>query len=142
MDININNIGSELHLLDLFFKSVSCKRSDVIPDGTLDISVDNDYKVSKTENDIEQFTVNLKVKICNEDKSLKIDVKLVGIFECDFSGQSEEFRRQMITKNTVAIMFPYVRAQVSLLSTQPGMVPVIIPPINVNTLIEESEEIS
>jgi preprotein translocase subunit SecB len=40
----------------------------------------------------------------------------------------------------VAILFPFVRSQISLITSQPGMMPVIIPAINVNALLDESEQ--
>ena len=36
----------------------------------------------------------------------------------------------IVKTNTVAIMFPFIRSQVTLLTTQPGMTPIVLPPIN------------
>ena len=49
----------------------------------------------------------------------------------------EQTYEHLIKANTIAIIFPFIRSQVSLLTTQPGMMPVIIPPININALISE-----
>ena len=43
-------------------------------------------------------------------------------------------------KNTVAIMFPFIRSQVSILTTQPGMIPIVMPPININALVEDMKK--
>ncbi len=39
-----------------------------------------------------------------------------------------------INKNTIAIMFPFIRSQVTLLTSQPNMCPVILPTINTSNL--------
>ena len=46
----------------------------------------------------------------------------------------------MATKNTVAILFPYIRSQISLMTTQPGMHPIIIPPMNIVSLINTQKK--
>ena len=42
----------------------------------------------------------------------------------------------LVKANTVAIIFPFIRSQISLLTTQPGMKPIIMPPININSIIQ------
>ena len=56
------------------------------------------------------------------------------MFESDFCERESD----IIKKNTVAIMFPFVRSQISLLTTQPDMVPIVLPPIN-TAKFEEKE---
>lgn len=140
MEVNVRKFSSELLLRDLFFESVSCLRKNEISDGQLEINLKSDHIVTDKDESTEQFRVELLVEISNENKSLKINLTLVGLFECNFANCDQEFRNQMIKKNTVAIMFPYLRAQVSLITTQPNMTPVVIPPINVNALVEETEQ--
>lgn len=40
----------------------------------------------------------------------------------------------------MAIMFPYIRSQISLLTTQPGLHPGQLPPMNINALLDSTEE--
>jgi cysteine sulfinate desulfinase/cysteine desulfurase-like protein len=44
--------------------------------------------------------------------------------------ETYEKEESIIKTNTVAIMFPFIRSQVTLLTTQPGMTPIVLPPIN------------
>jgi preprotein translocase subunit SecB len=37
-------------------------------------------------------------------------------------------------------MFPYLRSQVTLMTTQPNITPVIIPPININSFLKRQQE--
>lgn len=45
----------------------------------------------------------------------------------------------VVTKNTVAILFPYLRSQVTLMTAQPNIEPVVIPAININALLKNME---
>ena len=43
----------------------------------------------------------------------------------------KEWREEAIRNaNTVAIKFPFIRSQVTLLTSQPGMTPIVLPAIN------------
>ena len=48
----------------------------------------------------------------------------------------EEQKQIIITKNTMAILFPYLRAQATLMTSQPDMEPVVLPVININALLQ------
>ncbi len=79
--------------------------------------------------------VTLKVKIFDRGQILKVEIIMVGYFV--LSGvQDPAFAQEIMEKNTVAIMFPYVRSQISLATTQPGFPPVVIPAININALLD------
>ena len=47
-----------------------------------------------------------------------------------YEAETYEKEESIIKTNTVAIMFPFIRSQVTLLTTQPGMTPIVLPPIN------------
>lgn len=66
------------------------------------------------------------------------DLKLtaVGKFKCD----SEKISVDHFEKNALSIMFPYIRSEITLLTSQPNFKPIILPPINVNALFEKLQE--
>ena len=43
-----------------------------------------------------------------------------------------------LRQNAVAIVFPYLRSQISLLTAQPEVKPVIIPPMNIAQMVEDT----
>ncbi len=55
-----------------------------------------------------------------------------------FSLSSENNLELMMHQNAVAIVFPYIRSQISLLTAQPEMKPVVLPPMNIAQMVEES----
>jgi len=64
------------------------------------------------------------------DEMFDLNVEVVGVF-----GVSEKDFEQL-KPNAVAIMFPFLRSQISLLTTQPDMIPVVLPAININKLLK------
>lgn len=81
------------------------------------------------------FTVCLKISI-EEDSFYTLCCSLVGLFEVD-GGLTEGNTHWQ--NNAVAIMFPYLRSQVTLLTSQPGMSPIIIPALNINKLLQQEK---
>lgn len=47
-----------------------------------------------------------------------------------------EIKDTLLEKNAVAILFPYVRAQLTLLTAQPETEPIVLPAFNINALLE------
>ena len=95
------------------------------------------YAVSK--NDPSKFKITILTSVKNETDSVHINLETVGIFTVDNNEMSENISEQLIKVNTVAIMFPFIRSQISLLTTQPGLTPVMLPPININALMDSDE---
>lgn len=47
-------------------------------------------------------------------------------------------RDAIIHQNAVAIIFPYVRSQISMLTAQPEVDPVVVPPLNIAQIVENA----
>lgn len=69
----------------------------------------------------------MEVLIENEDKSLRIQVGIIGIFESDVDLTKE---KSFIEVNAPAIIFPYIRAYVSNLTSMSGIQPILLPTYN------------
>lgn len=66
-------------------------------------------------------------------------------FEVQASGHfmlSGEIERADIfaKQNAAAIIFPYIRSQITLLTSQPETEPVILPPVNIARMVQEAEK--
>lgn len=55
-----------------------------------------------------------------------------------FTLSSDEYEPIMMRQNAVAIIFPYVRSQISLLTAQPEMTPLVLPPFNVAQMVMDA----
>lgn len=86
--------------------------------------------------DPSKFRIKIRTSLKNETESVRLNLETIGVFSVDEEGISENVSENLIKVNTVAIMFPFIRSQISLLTTQPGLEPILLPPININALVE------
>lgn len=84
------------------------------------------------------YKSSLSLKMMNDEETVSLEIVVSGIFE--FQEELEQEQKDIIvTKNTVAILFPYLRSQVTLMTAQPDIEPVVIPAININALLKNME---
>ncbi|MDR2201637.1 MAG: protein-export chaperone SecB [Clostridiales bacterium] len=132
MEIEMDN-KSELKMLDIYFEKIAFSNNRKV--GKTKLKAVNSVSFSM-ENNIE--TVRVTTTVSTENDSVNLELITVGKFEKPQSF-SEDITKQILTKNTVSIMFPYIRSQVSLVTAQPGLAPIMLPPIDVNKLIDGTE---
>lgn len=117
-----DNIKSALKLDNLFFDEISFSRigfqNENKPKLSMEISIGEDIN-SK------HYRTTLKFTLNKEDEYI-VNVTAIGIFE--FIGNvDEETKKDLIQKNSVSIMMPYVRSEISLITAQPGVETVVLP---------------
>lgn len=97
------------------------------------------HSVSRSVEELEEerYKVSLTWKIEADDESLKLQVTVSGIFNTQ--DVSEDVQEVILNKNTVAILFPFLRSQITLLTAQPDLNPIVLPAININALLESME---
>lgn len=121
---------SILKLNGIHFNELSFKRRDSTD------SVIDDCELTRkiVDIDVDNFTVELNFKLSTS--IFEMSISLEGEFNivCEDALMKERLKKN----NTISILFPYIRSEVTLLTSQPEMTPVIIPPININKLIDES----
>lgn len=121
---------SILKLNGIHFNELSFKRRDSTD------SVIDDCELTRkiVDMDVDNFTVELNFKLSTS--IFEMSISLEGKFNiiCEDALMKERLKKN----NTISILFPYIRSEVTLLTSQPEMTPVIIPPININKLIDES----
>ena len=89
--------------------------------------------------DEKEYKCSLTLKMSDEEETVDLEIVISGIFEfeSEFNADQKEI---IITKNTMSILFPYLRAQVTLMTAQPDIEPVVIPAININALLQNLDE--
>ncbi len=121
---------STLKLEDIYISECSFKRSESdISDLKLNLHIDKHIDILIPN---ERYKVSLSVQVDEDDARLSIFVNCIGIFSIQ-----NQPNQDLIHKNAIAIMFPYVRSYVSTISTQPGMMPIVIPAINITALFSD-----
>lgn len=120
--MNINNMQSDLKMSNLYFSKCSFERAPVIADGKYSINLEK--KINKLEQ--HKYIVSITTIITKSDVKLEVIANAQFIFNSEDSAMEDA----IIDENTVAIMFPFIRSQVTLMTSQPGMSPIVLPPIN------------
>lgn len=86
----------------------------------------------------ENMNITLKTEIFKDAEEnnfpFEMIVELTGYFKCEGDAPDK------FVRNAVAILYPYVRSIVSTYTSNANISPLILPTINVNTLIEEQQK--
>lgn len=124
--MDIKDMRSSLQMKDFYFSRFSFVRDKVIKDGELNVDLQKNI-ISKGDH---EYNIILTTTIEKDDMNIEL------VAEAHFSYESDDYSREesIINTNTVAIMFPFIRSQVTLLTSQPGMIPIILPAINTQKL--------
>lgn len=86
----------------------------------------------------DSYKCSVLLELHDEDDNAELHIVVSGIFEIDTEVDSP-LKEVVVTKNTIAILFPYLRSQVTLMTAQPDIEPVVLPPVNINTLLKYME---
>ncbi len=120
----------------IFIENMNFQRREVL-NGTLHMSRSSIGKNIEEINNNE-YKCSLALKMSDEDETAELEIVVSGIFEFNIEMKNEQ-KQIIITKNTMAILFPYLRAQVTMMTSQPDMEPVVLPAININALLQNLE---
>ncbi len=83
------------------------------------------------------FYLELIVLIFDKQKNINIDVTFEGEF---FVSERDENLKQFLFTNAPAILFPYVRAYISTLTSLSGIPAVLLPTMNLQSLKEKIDQ--
>lgn len=124
---------SVLTLDRLVFDKIQFERIGIKNENEIEFNLQVAFNKRQAE-DIYRVSLVLKG---NKEKEYTMEIVLSGYFSFDSTEElTEEFKQTLINQNTVAIMMPYMRSQVSLLTAQPEVDCVVLPPFNISKMIE------
>jgi len=105
--------------------------------------LDVHFSVNKSfTNDKRRLTIELSV-ILTEKKgdSFKIECAMVGIFSI-VADQENMSLEEFSEVNGPALMLPYIREVIANITMRSGIKPVILPPLNVKSVVQSSKEVT
>lgn len=76
----------------------------------------------------------LVTTVSDEEEKVFVNVKGRAIFT------TQQVNMDILEKNTIAIMFPYIRSYISIITTQPGMNPIVLPAMNIVAMINDQKK--
>lgn len=119
-----------LKLDHLVFDEIAFKRVNFRSEN--DLSVEFGFNFEEHENG--EFVASIRVIGTKEDEYTFV-VGASGYFRLE---DHVEDRKTIIQQNAVAIVFPYIRSQISLLTAQPEIEPVVLPAMNIAQMVEDA----
>lgn len=73
------------------------------------------------------------------NKPFYLRVKICGVFSILGFDERDEVHVDIIKRNTLAILFPYIRSIISHLTMEMQLDPIILPPMNINSFFDQNE---
>ena len=120
---------SVLQLDKLVFDEINFKRLGFSSDKKLELKIKSNIS-QREKDDIYKVTLSIEG---NKPEEYIFEISLTGYFIIVGEVQ-DELKKVLIRNNAIAILMPYLRSEVSLLTAQPGVDPVVLPPFNINVL--------
>lgn len=128
---------SVLKLERLYFENIQYKRDINLPVAPNGYEMNFTREVTESAEE-DHFRVGLTANVHSQkDNSVLLTVTIIGDFICQCADKA--FKNRLINENAIAVLFPYIRSQITLISTQPDSTPIIIPPVNIVALFRDEE---
>lgn len=86
---------------------------------------------------IGKYRVILKVT-AEKAEEYTAEVQITGYCEID---EDCPDKNVLLKKNAIAILFPYVRAELSLITAQPGTEPIVLPVVNIAAMMDQVDSV-
>ena len=125
-----HEIGSALIMNHLVCDELSFEREG-FEQRTQETKFSISYKVEKDDDGQYRACLLVSAKRIQEYTAT---VKITGYFSIS---EDNPLKDTLLWKNALAIIFPFARSQMTLLTTQPETSPVIIPVVNINKIAEQ-----
>ena len=106
---------------------------------TISINPEFNRQIRKIDNDT--AAVNLGFSISNEknDMPFSIEIDIEGLFHLENWEHPDNL--QIITSNAIAILFPYLRSLVSMVTANANISPYVLPVMNITALFDGETEL-
>lgn len=128
---------SGLRLDYLYFSEINCSRQQLIKKAKLNVNYDVDRKINGNE-----AIVKIVTNIKSHNDEISLSLTTIGKFTLiDLENvYDDSIKKEMLNLNTVAIIMPYIRSQVSIITTQPDLTPILLQPVDVTLLMAQQTE--
>lgn len=129
------DISSVLCLDKIVFDKIEFKRCGMKNENEVEFEL---QVLINQRQDEEIYKVTL-ILTGNKEREYTLEISLSGYFSFDPSYNLDiEDKKIMISQNTVAILMPYMRSQISLITAQPEVDCVVLPPFNIVKMMRDN----
>lgn len=126
-------VSSVLKLDRVVFNEVSFKRLGFKQDKAK-TSFGLGRNIEKISDGKYKVSLSAKVDRANEYEAF---VSITGYCEIDEATPQKD---TILKENTIAILFPYVRSELTLVTAQPETDPLVLPAVNIKAMLDEAEK--
>ena len=132
----MNRFNSSLTLQKIVFDKIEFERRGFKNEKELKFSLG--IQIGNSDQGIYKVTLVLKGE---KEAEYTFLISLSGFFGVDnVDALDDKKLENLINKNAVAILMPYLRSEVTLLTAQPDTDSVVLPPFNINKLLSDEKE--
>lgn len=129
---NNTNIESVLKMERMVFDRIEFNRTGFKNNNEIEFQFQSGVS---QRNDGNVYRVNLIAKGNKKDEYV-LEVSITGFFTFESADElNDQFKTSLLSKNAVAILMPYLRSQITLLTSQPEVDTVILPVFNINNMV-------
>lgn len=118
-----NDANQDLILQEIYFQKINFTQIRGGQAGEIKLQVKNNFEFAKS-NDGQNLRTTIATTIQDEVGRLSLDIACVGVFKLNNNANQEDPKYAQVMVNT---LWPFMRTQISLVTTQPGITPVMIP---------------
>ena len=97
----------------------------------LELGVRVEHSVENIGED--EYEIVLNTTVSDENENVYVNVRVKAIF------RTQQKNMDMLEKNIIAIIFPYIRSYISIITTQPGMPPIVLPAMNIIAMVNDQK---
>lgn len=128
----MSNFNSSLILQRLVFDKIEFDRKGF--KNTNELNFELQVQISINEDSVHRVTLVLRGE---KEDEYTVEIRLSGFFRIDIQDEVDDKMFQyLMSKNAVAILMPYLRSELTLLTAQPDTDSVVLPPFNINKMME------
>jgi preprotein translocase subunit SecB len=136
-----NNIETKFIAIALVEETF--KRERVLPlENESENKIDFNINSMKIENQPSRHILEIttKLELFNKQSNSNFyyhECKFIGVFDVILNDCNDELYNSIVTHNLPAMMFPYIREHITNISSKAGISPIILPPMNIVSLLNE-----
>lgn len=134
----MNDIKSALVLERLVFDKIEFTRKGFQNKNEISFEIRVQIGVGMDQENAYKVTLILSG---DKQDEYELEISLSGYFAIENDDSLDEKRKEdLINRNAVAILMPYLRSEVSLLTAQPETESVVLPPFNINKMMDSQSK--
>lgn len=107
-----------------------------------ELNINLDFNVKRSIDDkkgIIELDTFLSLQDSEKVQHVKLELKYIGLFSIIESEKNMELKH-FLEHNAPALLIPYIREQISSITSKAGILPIIIPPLNIIAMLKDKEK--